>query len=194
MKYLTAVMLLFATAPIFAQPKLSIFKSSNSIKPDIEKVVQDYFQNFDNIKGDTLMKTVSTIEFDSKIIPAGSLETTITKYKTPKTYSWQSTLFKSEEFKEAVGKYKQYYRQLNGSTFTFSNKTSYRVSGNYDSPDEAKAFASSVLGVNSYDNNLKLFKIEIGLNYAFPEWVVSIMVYEKVADEDIRPASGYIGN
>ncbi len=191
MKRLTAVVFLFTTVSIYAQPKLSLFKSSPSIKPDIDKVVQDYFDNFDNIKGDTLMQTVSTIEFDSKIIPAGSLETTITKYKTPKTYSWQSTMFKTEEFNEAVAKYKQYYRQLNGATFTFSNKTSYRISGAYDAPDENRTFASSILETNTYDRTLKLFKVEIALDYAFPEWTVKIMIYEKIADQDIRPSSGY---
>lgn len=137
------------------------------------------------------MQTVSTVEFYSKVIPAGATETSITKYKTSKTYSWQSTLFSSEEFKTAVEKYKQYYRQLNGATFTFSDKTSYKLSGNYDTPNEERTFASSTLEVSSYDRNLKNFKVEIGLNYFFPDWQVRIMVYEKLSDEDIRPSSGY---
>jgi hypothetical protein len=33
--------------------------------------------------------------------------------------------------------------------------------------------------------------MEIGLNYTFPEWSVKIMVYEKIADEDIRPSTNY---
>jgi hypothetical protein len=158
----------------------------------MEKVVGDYFENFNNIKGDTIMETVSTIEFYSNVIPQGATETSITNYKTSKTYSWQSTLFTSEEFKEAVAKYKQYYRQLNGATFTFSDKTSYKVSGNYDTPTEDRSFASSTLEVSSYDRNLKHFKIEVGLNYFFPDWKVRIFIYEKLSDEDIRPSSNYI--
>ena len=191
MKQLIAVVILFTTTTLSAQTKLSVFKSSNSIKPDIEKVVHDYFDNFENIKGDTLAQNTSIIEFASKIIPAGALDASITSYKTPKSYSWQSTMFKTEEYKEAVSKYKQYYRQLNGATFVFSNETSYRVAGQYDAPDEARAFASSILEVGSYDRSMKLFKIEIGLNYLFPEWAVKIMVYEKVNDEDIRPSTNY---
>lgn len=192
MKRLIAVVLCFTTISNYAQSKLSFFKTTASIKPDIEKVVQDYFDNFNNIKGDTIMQTVSTIEFTSKIIPPGSLETFITKYKTPKTYSWQSTLYQTEEFKDAVARYRQYYRQLNGSTFTFYDKRTYRMAGNYDAPDEGRTFASSVLEIHSYDPGMNLFKIEIALNYLFPEWTVKIMIYEKVADEDIRPSSGYI--
>ena len=192
MKRLTSVVFIFTTISLAAQPKLSVFKSSTSVKADIEKVVHDYFDNFDNIKGDTLTQTVSTIEFYSKVVPDGSLETTITKYKTPKTYSWQSTMFRTEKFKEAIAKYKQYYRQLNGATFVFSNETSYRISGQYDAPDEDRAFASSVLEVNSYDRDMKCFKIGIELDYAFPEWAVKITVYEKVDDKGINPSSGYI--
>lgn len=192
MKQLIAVVIIFTTISLSAQPKLSIFKNSSSVKFDIEKVVGDYYDNFNNIKGDTLVQSVSTIEFYSKVIPKDALDATITNYKTSKTYSWQSTMFTSEEFKDAVAKYKQYYRQLNGATFTFSDKTSYRLSGDYDAPDESRAFASSTLEPGSYDRNLKNFKIEVGLNFAFPEWTVRIMVYEKIADEDIRPSSGYL--
>ena len=191
MKRLTAVVCMFASMSLYAQPKLSIFKSSNSIKPDLEKVVHDYFDNFDNIKGDTISQNASIIEFTSKVVPPGALDASITKYKTPKTYSWQSTMFKSEEFKDAVAKYKQYFRQLNGATFVFADETSYRLAGQYDAPDEERAFASSVLETSSYDRSMKLFKIEIGLNFTFPEWAVKIMVYEKIADEDIRPSTNY---
>ncbi|MDP4282927.1 MAG: hypothetical protein Q8891_00765 [Bacteroidota bacterium] len=73
MKRLTTVVLCFATICTYAQSKLP--NPRVSIKPDIEKVVYDYFDNFDNIKGDTILQSVSTIEFSSKIIPEGSTET-----------------------------------------------------------------------------------------------------------------------
>lgn len=191
MKHFIAIVFIFSAYSLAAQTKLAISKSSKSIKPDIEKVVEDYFENFVNIKGDTIMETTSTIEYYSNVIPEGALEATITNYKTPKTFSWQCTMFKSEEFKEAVAKYKQYFRQLNGSTFTFSDRTSYRVSGDYDTPDEGRKFASSILKASSYNANLKLFKVEVAINYAFPEWVVGIMIYEKIDDGDIRPSSNF---
>ncbi len=134
MKRLTAVLCMFASMSLSAQSKLSIFKSSNSVKPDIEKVVHDYFDNFDNIKGDTIAQNASIIEFASKVVPTGCLDASITKFKTPKTYSWQSTMFKTEEFREAVAKYKQYFRQLNGATFVFANETSYRLAASMMRP------------------------------------------------------------
>ena len=172
-----------------AQPKLFPNKSTSSIKPDIEKVARDYYQNFNNIKGDTILQTTGTIEFASKIIPTGALECSITKYSDPNSYSWQATMIQTEDFKEAVSKYKQYFRQLNGSVFTFYDKTSYKVMGHYDAPDEDRGFASSILELDGKNNDLQLFKIEVALNYSFPLWSVKILVYEKISDEKIRPTA-----
>ena len=191
MKLLLIVVSIFTTLSLSAQIKLPALKSSPSVKPDVEKVARDYYQNFNNIKGDTLMQTAGTIEFKSKIIPAGSLESTITKYSDPNSYSWQATMFQTEEFKEAVSKYKQYYRQLNGANFSFYDKTSYKLTGHYDVPDEDRSFASSVLELDTKKNELQLFKVEVALNYSFPQWTVKIMVYEKIADENMRPSALY---
>ena len=191
MKQLLTVVFIFITTSILAQPKLSVFKNFPSIKTDIEKVTSDYFENFNNLKGEIITETGSTIQFQSKVIPPGALNATITKYKSPDSYSWQSTLFKTEDFKEAVTKYKQYFRQLDGATFAFYDKSRYKMSGNYDEPDEGRSFASSTLEIQDPGNYMKLIKIDIGLNFAFPEWIVKILIYEKIADEDVRPTKNF---
>ena len=191
MKLLLSVVIIFTTLSLSAQIKLAALKPSPSVKPDIEKVARDYFQDFNNIKGDTLLQTAGTIEFESKIIPAGSLEATITKYSDPNSYSWQAVMLQTEDFKEAVSKYKQYYRQLNGANLTFYDRTSSKLTGPYDAPDEDRDFASSILELDSKKHDLQLFKVEVALNYSFPQWTVKIMVYEKIADENMRPTGLY---
>jgi hypothetical protein len=96
-------------------------------------------------------------------------------------------MFESEDYQAAVAKYKEYYRQLNGCTLTFYDKSSYKLLGNYDTPDENRSFASSILQLNNDNPDLALFKVEIALNYSLPQWTVKIMMYEKVADNKIRP-------
>jgi hypothetical protein len=54
-------------------------------------------------------------------------------------------------------------------------------------PDENRAFASSILELNGTNHDLQLFKVEVALTYTMPEWFVKLMIYEKVADKDIRP-------
>lgn len=186
MKKWFTVFFIFPIFATFAQPRVTL-KTSPSIKPVIEKVARDYYQNFNNIKGDTINKTESTIEFTSKVSPIGSLGTSITKYIDPYSYTWQTTMFQSENYQEAVDKYKEYYKQLDGCTLTFYDKTSYKLVGGYDTPDEDRPFASSILQLDGNNLDLQLFKVEVALNYSLPDWTVKIMIYEKVADDKIRP-------
>lgn len=169
------------------QPLVSLKKSSNTLKPVVEQVARDFYQNFNSIKGDTINQSEETIEFASRIAPSDAISTSITKYLQPYSYTWEATMFKTENYEEAVEKYKNYYRQLNGSKLTFYDKTSYNLSGDYDAPDEGRAFASSILQLNPSNNDLQFFKIEIGLSYSLPEWTVKVMIYEKIADDKIRP-------
>ena len=184
---ITLMVLIFSAFTCNAQPRPSQITSSTSIKSIVEKVARDYYQNFNNIKGDTINQTESTIEFKSKIAPAGSIETSIIKYINPYSYTWQTIMFESEDYQSAADKYKEYYRQLNGCALTFYDKTSYKLSGSYDTPDENRSFASSILQLDTTNHDLRLFKVEVALNYSLPNWTVRIMVYEKVADEDVRP-------
>lgn len=186
-KFSAAAVTLFIVSTVIAQPNLQSAKAAPSLKPVIEKVARDYYQNFNNIKGDTVSQTESTIEFKSKIIPEGAIDASITKYINPYSYSWEATMFQSEDYQAAVGKYRDYYKQLDGCTLTFYDKSSYKLGGNYDTPDENRAFASSILQLDNTNPDLRLFKVEVALTYSIPNWTVRIMVYEKVADDEIRP-------
>lgn len=162
-------------------------KATPSIKADIQKVARDLYEGFDNIRGDTLRYSTNIITFESKVVPVGAKECIVLKHPYPNSYSWQATMFESDDFDEAIAKYKSYYKQLFGSMIRFYDNTSYKLIGEYDTPDESRAFASSMLKLDEPSANVKAFKIKIGLNYSFPEWAVTILVYEKMADEDMRP-------
>jgi len=187
MKKWLPVLFIFPAFAASAQTRISFKKTPNTLKPIVEKVARDYYQNFNNIKGDTLTETESTIEFTSKVAPADAIATSITKYVDPYSYTWQATMFQSEDYEAAVEKYKEYYKQLNNCTLTFYDKTSYKLTGPYDTPDEGRAFASSILQLAAVNQDLDLFKVEISLNYSLPEWTVKVLIYEKVADDKIRP-------
>ena len=194
MKKMLLSFVFFAALAASAQPKLPFKKSVPSIKPVIEKVARDFYQNFGNIVGDTINENGSSIEFKSRITPPESLGTSITKYVDPYSYAWQSTMFESEDFQQAVSRYKEYFKQLNNSKLTFYDKTAYNLSGNYDAPDESRPFASSVLKLDGTNHDLQFFTVEVGLSYSMPDWTVKVMVYEKVPDSQVRPtiiSSGY---
>jgi hypothetical protein len=187
MRKIISTLFILQSVAATAQPLVPLKKSSNTLKPVVEQVARDFYQNFNNVKGDTLNQSEETIEFASRIAPPDAISTSITKYLQPYSYTWEATMFQTESYEEAVEKYKSYYKQLNGARLTFYDKTAYHLSGRYDAPDEARAFASSILQLDPSNKDLQLFKVEIGLSYSLPEWTVKVMIYEKIADDQIRP-------
>ncbi|HEX7457278.1 MAG TPA: hypothetical protein VF301_02495, partial [Ginsengibacter sp.] len=170
MKKLFTLVFIFSTFHLFAQKKLPLLKVSNTIKPDIEKVARDYYDHFYNIKGEKISETESTIEYQSKIIPLGSSESTITEIKgLHNVYSWQAIMLNTDDYDKAVEKYKQIYRQLNGANFIMHDKA-WKFEGLYDTPDDDRSFASSILEPDVNEKVLQRLKIEIALNYNMPEW------------------------
>lgn len=186
MKQFFLLLAVAAFSHLHAQPILKN-KTNPSIQPLLNEVVQDYFQNFENIKGDTLSRTGSTITFVSKIKLPGSLHCTINKYGTPNSYSWESLMFESEDFEAAATAYKNYYKQLNKSKFAPNGYEKFVLSGAYDAPDESRGFSSSRLKLEEQKSRFNKFTIDIGMQYLFPNWQVKVMVYEKVPDDEVRP-------
>ena len=188
MKKLCALVLIFTTFHLTAQNKLSLLKISNVIRSDIQKVARDYYDHFYNIKGEKISETESTIEYKSKVVPQDATESIITEIKSMQNvYSWHATMLVTDNYEKAVEKYKQIYRQLNGASFTMYDNKAWKFNGPYDTPDEARAFASSILQPDAAEKALQRLKVEVALNYNLPEWTVKILVYEKENDADIRP-------
>ncbi len=163
-------------------------KKETALTSDIEKVARDYYAHFDNIKGQKISESENIIEYASKISPADAIESTIMQIKSlQNSYSWQALMLDTEDYNKAVAKYKQIYRQLSGAKVSLEDGKSYKLLGAYDTPEESRGFASTILELDANKKAVQLFKIEVALNYAMPEWSVKIYVYEKEDDEDIRP-------
>ena len=181
------LLLCFPVTVLFAQSPVHP-KKENSVKSDVGKVTHDYYNNFSHIIGDTLDETGSMIEFQCKVIPVGATESTIMEFKGLKNvYSWEATLLQTDDFEKAVEAYRKLFHQLNGADYPIFQKEKWRFSGNYDTPDESRAFASSILQPVAPSPQLREMKIEVALNYTMPEWTVKLMVYEKESDANIRP-------
>ena len=188
MKKLITLIFSISTFTVFAQNKIPLLKVSNTVKPDIEKVASDYYDHFDNIKGEQTDETQNTIEYESKILPKGALESSITQIKgLHNVYSWQAVMLNTDEFEKALEKYKQIYHELNGASFIMHDHKAWKFRGPYDMPDNTRSFASSILEPDLQDKVLRQLKIEVALNYNMSEWSVRVLVYEKENDADIKP-------
>ncbi len=189
MKNLCPFILILSAFQISAQNKLPVFHLASTVRPDVIKVAGDYYDHFFNIKGEKISETESIIEYKSKILPQGAVESTILQIKSlHNVYSWQALMLNTDDRDKAVLKYKQMYRELNGAGFIMNDGKKCKIAGPYDAPDNDRAFASSMLEPDVKEKYLKRFKIEVALNYNMSYWTVKILIYEKESDEDIRPS------
>jgi hypothetical protein len=168
-----------------AQIKVPV--TNNELRTNLQKVIQAFPGHFSDLRGDTLIENPQTIEFASLLDFKTARENSIIQYKSTKPiYSWQAVLINTEEFEEAVMKYKWLYNQLKVMTITMDNGYSFTMSGDYDTPDEGRKFSSSVFKLTPNASNMPKLKVEVSMQFEFPEWKVSLLVYEKEREDNER--------
>jgi hypothetical protein len=183
--YCLAALLFMLSLPSMAQIRAPF--TNNDLRNSLEKVINDFPRELNTIKGEVLVENPQTVEYASLLTFKGSESNTITKYLSAKPiYSWQATVLTTEDFEEAVKKYKWLFNQMKVMTITSENGYGFSLNGNYGEPDESKKFSVSTFQLTPAPTNLTNLKIEVGLQYYFPEWQVNLLVYQKEREDNER--------
>lgn len=178
---LIAAALVLISLNVKAQLKFPV--TNNDLRNNLSKIVSDYANGFASLKGDTVDVNPQTIEFASKLDFKGAEQNTIVQYKSKNpVYSWQAILLHTEDFEEASKKYKWLYSQLKVMTVKVQDY-SFTLSGAFGVPDESKKFCSSIFKLTPNAANMPRLKIEASMEYEFPEWKISLMVYERERED-----------
>jgi hypothetical protein len=186
---LTALIVVFFALSSSAQLRAitSRLLVTGSIRSDIQKVVAEYPYHFQSIKGEVIDKNPQSIEYASTLKPGDAKQSSIIQYSsgTNAIYSWQALMLVTEDFETAVKKYKSFYQQLNGANVYYI-KDQYTLKGHFDAADESRKFATSTLALANPPTPLQKLRVDINLQFEFPEWKVSLVVYEKEREDDER--------
>ncbi len=179
------VLALLITFTSTAQLRLPV--SNNALRNDLQKVIGDFNNGFTSIKGDMQSQNPQTVEFLSQVQLSGSEECVITQYTGAKPiYSFQALMLTTENFEEASKKYKWLYGQLKGMTIKINHDYTYSLTGDFDKPDESKKFSSTIMRLLPAATQLPKLKVEVSMQYYFPEWKVSLLLYEKEREDGDR--------
>jgi hypothetical protein len=164
-----------------AQLKLPI---NNAFRSDIQKVVEAFPHQFSTIRGDVVAQNPQTVEYASTVKPGGSQEAMVVKYSAllKPVYSWQAVMLTTEDYEEAVKKYKWLFNQLKGMNVKYV-ADHYTLHGTYETPDESRKFTTSILTPAHPPMALKKLKVEVSMQFEFPEWKVSVLIYEKERED-----------
>ena len=160
--------------------------TNNGLRNDLQKVVEDYMKDFSSLKGNVLIENPQTVEYASLLQFSGAEGNSITKYNSQKNiYSWQAIMLTTEDFNEAVKKYKWLYSQLKVMTIKLDDY-SFSLSGDYDEPEESRKFSDCSFNLLPAAINLPRLKIEVTIQFEFPEWKVGLQVYQKEREDNER--------
>lgn len=184
---LTALFAAFFTFSSSAQLKSisTRLPVAGNVRSDIQKVVADFPYQFQSIRGEVLDRSPQSIEYASTLKVGDLKQCSIIQYSsgTKAIYSWQAMMLITEDFQTAAKKYKSLYQQLKGANVYYV-KDQYTLKGDYDVAEESKGFATSTLALADPPVPLQKLRIDINLQFEFPEWKVSLVVYEKEREDD----------
>ncbi|MES2881360.1 MAG: hypothetical protein V4676_04370 [Bacteroidota bacterium] len=181
--------LLFSILSISATAQLKLPVTNNDLRINLQKVVADFSNNLNSIKGDVLASNPQTIEYASTLTYTGAEKNIITEFVDKESvFSWQAVLITAEDFETAVKKYKWLTAQLKIMTLKFDDY-SFSLSGKYQEADERKKFSTSQYVLTPAALSLPKLKIEASIQFYFPDWKVMLTVFQKEREDTDQPTT-----
>ncbi len=186
-KIRNSLVILIALAATFStHAQVNLLVTNNDLRINLQKVITNFPNHLASVKGDTIEVNPQSIEYASLLSFKMAQENSVTQYKGIKpVYSWHATMLTTEDFEEAAKKYGWLFKELKAMTIKIDG-SNFTINGVYDEPSESKKFSSSIFKLKSNNVNMLKLKIEVSLQFQFPEWKVSLLVYEKEREDNER--------
>jgi hypothetical protein len=182
---LIASVIVLYVSPAMGQIRIPV--TNNDLRHNLEKVIADFPQELNSIKGNMIERNPQTVEYATVLKFDGAEENTVTQYISNKpVYSWQATVLTSEDFEEASKKYKWLCNQLRVMTINMGNGYTFSLNGDYEAPDDSKKFSISTFHLTPAATYMPKLKVEVGMQFYFPEWKVVLRVYQKEREDSER--------
>ena len=188
MKYNQAKLIAIGSILFFTSAKAQFkLPVNNALRSDVQKLVADFPHGFQNLRGDEVEVNPQTVEYASLLKMDKAEACSIIRYSSNSkpVYSWHAVMLSTEDFEEAAKKYKWIFNQLKGMNVTYT-VDKYTLKGTFEAPEESRKFMTSVLTVIAPPSPLQKLKIEVNMNFEFPEWKVTLDVFEKEKDDNER--------
>lgn len=176
MKALAPLLIFLLPLGLWAQSAFT-----NQTHSTLQRVINDYPNQFKNIRGKLVDENPQTTDYTSTIQIPGALNTVITKYSSSEDkeiYSWKCVMIESEDFEVVSKKYREVYNQMKNSIIKLDGNKPFILNGTYAEPTDEKRFMSSSFGLLPASGNLKSLRVELTLEYLVTEWKVSVLVYD----------------
>ncbi len=153
----------------------------NQTNGTLEKVIQDYPNQFKNIRGELLQATLRSTEYKSNITIPGAVSTTVTQYSVAdkRLVSWQTTIYTSNRFDDAKKRYKELYGQIKNTIIKLDGERPVILNGQYEMPSEEKKYNTVLFDLLPATVLTQKLKIDLMLEKVNQEWKIVLSVYDR---------------
>ncbi len=162
-----------------------------SIRPQLEKVINDYPNQFSSIKGTQDQGNPNTIQYTSTVEMKGAVESKVIGYpfKSKIHWLWETKLFVTEDMAELKKQYKAYYNDIAGKSFmSKGHNNNINATEPYNAPSEELRLWTNQFRMNDVTGEFSSLVIDLVAEYDKFEWVIYLRVYDKEKDEDMKPS------
>ena len=172
---------------LFTSSKAQLLPVKNSLQTDLAAVISDYPNGFKNLAGEITRNNPQSVEFDCKSSVKGAISCQVVKYSstTKDIYSWEAEMLKTDDFEEAVKKFRSIYNSLQNLSVDI-NGNHVVFKGDYTKPSESIKFTTIIFNAGDKAANLGKLKVSLMLEAEMLDWVIKIQVYEKEKEDNER--------
>lgn len=179
MKITLFVVILLSSASTWSQ---GVFNNNTNLA--LQKVIEDYPNNFNNIRGDKISGNQQTADYHSKILVPGAGTSIITRLSTSKAelFSWKAEMFESGNFEESKERFKKIFDNIKNTIVKIDGLPPYILSGKYEYPSEDKESTSITFQLLPANGELQKLTVDLILRNTPGGWKISLSVHGKDAD------------
>ncbi len=160
---------------------------SNATNTALEKVIQDYPNQFKNIRGAMLIEDGQATNYESSIQIPGAVSCIVSQSNTSrKTSTWKAELFASTNFSEASNKYDELYSQIKNTIIKIQGNKPYILHGQYSAPTRGKQYQYVILNLLPASGDLQNVKVEISLENNDGIWKLQLSIYDDRNEQLVR--------
>lgn len=170
------MLLLFYCAASRAQ--LPALRLSGQISPVLSKVIVDFPNDFEHIRGEVL-STGPEVSTYAALLTIREMEPGIVEQygdERDHLYSWSNILLETDDFEEAKKKFHSYYTDIKRTTAVIHN-FSVRLVSDYTEPDESKKFTHIIFPLETIEESLKDVVVELSMQYELSDWKITVSLY-----------------
>ncbi|MBS1566144.1 MAG: hypothetical protein JST39_17300 [Bacteroidetes bacterium] len=158
---------------------------TNQTNGALEKVIQDYPNQFKNIKGDLLASSPKESEYKSNVVIPGAESSTVITCAERHLVSWQTVLYSNADFDKVETKFKELYGQIKNTIVRIEGERPVILNGKYETPEEGRAHTTVAFDILPVTGTTRQLKVDLTIRKRRNgHWMVLLSVYDSDRREE----------